>query len=391
MKRLYNLLHGTVRLSAQGERCERVLNYCAENGIEFWDASPREDFAISFTVRARDYPALSELDGKNGIEIKLIASRGGRELTRAAKRRAVLLILLVCVVSLLSVSSLFLWKIEIEGNERVTDAELLRALSDCGVSYGAFWPALSSDEVRSRIVSELEDIAWLSLNVRSSRAVVTVHERIYKPEIADERTPCDVVASRGGIIRSLSVLEGSTLCAVGQTVAEGDVLAGALMQSKTGDDRTVHASAVVIADTWHEITAETPLYEAQKETRNGSSGGFSIIIGKMRINFFSDSRNKSTSCDKINKLRYVSLGDAFVLPVGYASLRTTEYETKLRHIDKTVATERLKETLIKELERRIDGGEIIAKDFSVSETNEMLVVTLRAQCRENIAEEAAYD
>ena len=80
-----------------------------------------------------------------------------------------------------------------------------------------------------------------------------------------------------------------------------------------------------------------------------------------------------------------------MLPIGFASQRTAEYETETTQIDVNEAAERLKSTLIKELERRIDGGEIISVNFSVSQDEALLTVTLRAQCRENIAKEAAYD
>ena len=80
-----------------------------------------------------------------------------------------------------------------------------------------------------------------------------------------------------------------------------------------------------------------------------------------------------------------------MLPIGFASQRTVEYETETAQIDVNEAVERLKSSLTKELERRIDGGEIISANFSVSQDEALLTVTLRAQCRENIAKEAEYD
>jgi len=124
---------------------------------------------------------------------------------------------------------------------------------------------------------------------------------------------------------------------------------------------------------------------------SGGNTGFSIIIGKKRINFFNDSRNKSTSCDKINKLKYISLGDVFTLPLGYAIERTTQYETKTVPIDEQKSVERMKTDLRSELQRRIGDGLIVSEEYSVSKTEDILTVTLRAQCTENIAKESQYD
>lgn len=391
MRKLYDLVRGVAELEVSGAQPERILNYCAENGIEFWNASPCRDFSITFCVHASDADSLLAQSGKNGIAVKLITETGGRKLKRNAKRRAVFLFAFVFCVSLAAVSSLFLWKIEISGNDKLSDAEILRKLSECGVDYGAYWPALSSDEIRSRIVSEMPEIAWLSLNVRSSKAEIIVHERIDKPDIVNEKAPCDIIASKSGVIRKMSVLEGESAAIVGNAVAKGDVLVRGLMSSETGDERYVHSMAQVIADTWYEISAQTPLLEERKIEKSGRNTAFSLVIGKKRINFFSDSRNKYDSCDKINKLKYISLGDVFVLPVGYAVERTTQYETSLLPIDEDKAVGRMKESLKNELQRRIGDGQIVSAEYFVSKTDNVMTVTLRAQCTENIAKEADYD
>ncbi len=391
MKKLYDLARGTVRLEVSGARPERILNFCAARGIAFWETSPCEDFSISFLAYASDCAAIMSQSGKNGLEIRLLDEKGGRRLALNAKRRAVLLTLGVLSIAAAALSSLFLWSIEIEGNETLSDAQILRVLSECGVDYGAFWPSLSSDAVRSYAVAEMPEIAWLSLNVHSSRARIVVHERVDKPEIVNEKAPCDIVASKSGVIVHMSVLEGESAAMPGSAVAKGDVLVRGLMSSETGDERHVHSMAQVIADTWYEISARTPLTEEQKCRKLRTDTVFSLVIGKKRINFFSDSRNKYTSCDKINKLRYISFGDVFTLPVGYALERTVQYETKTVPIDEDKAVERLKATLRAELQRRIGGGQTVSEEYTVSKTETLLTVTLRAQCTENIAKEASYD
>lgn len=137
MRKLYDLARGVAELEVSGAQPERILNYCAENGIEFWNASPCRDFSITFCVHASDVDSLLAQSGKNGLDVKLISEAGGRKLMLGAKRRAVFLLAFVFCVSLAAVSSLFLWRIEISGNDKLSDAEILRKLSECGVDYGA--------------------------------------------------------------------------------------------------------------------------------------------------------------------------------------------------------------------------------------------------------------
>lgn len=48
MRKLYDFVRGVAELEVSGAQPERILNYCAENGIEFWNASPCRDFSITF-------------------------------------------------------------------------------------------------------------------------------------------------------------------------------------------------------------------------------------------------------------------------------------------------------------------------------------------------------
>ena len=384
MKKLYDLARGTVRLEINGAQPEKLLNFCAENGIEFWDISPKTDFCVQITVHASNYPLLRSQNGRNCCEIRLIAARGGKSISRSMRRRYALCIGMGLCIVLLAFSSLFVWRIEIEGNDKLSDGAILRALSECGVRNGVFWPSLSSDEVRNDMLMKLPDISWLSVNVHNSRAEVVIHERINKPEIVDESEYADICAAKAGYITKLSVLEGKALVAVGDTVSKGDKLISGTMDSETAGDRHVHAMGTVQARTWYEINAQTPLYETVKGEKKHSKSRYSLVFGKKRIKISADSRNNSSSCDKINKLRYASFGEAFMLPVGIIKEECTEYELYKQRIDEKAAVERLKQNLLAELKRRIGDGSISTSSLSVSKDENILTVTLRAECIEDI-------
>ena len=166
MKRLYDIARGVVRVEVSGAEPESILNFCAESGIEFWDADPCEDYSLHLSIHAADYPALEDRNGKNGIEITLLRETGGKKFIAVARARAVLLSLMLAGLAAIAASSLFIWRIDIEGNDTVSSARLMRALEECGVGYGTFWPAMSSDRVKDDILTQMPDIAWLSVNIR---------------------------------------------------------------------------------------------------------------------------------------------------------------------------------------------------------------------------------
>lgn len=384
MEKIYKLAKGTMRVSVEGAQPESVLNFCAENGIEFWDVSPKSDFCIYMNIFAHDAPSVMSKNGINGIEIRILSSRGGKNMSRAAKRRYALIASVSACIVLLSASSLFVWRFDVEGNNRISDAKIIRALNDCGVSYGSFWPGISTDKVKSRILMKNRDIAWLSVNLSNSCAHVVVHERIEKPEIMSEKGSADIIASKSGVVTKISVLSGQKSCAVGDTVIKGDTLISGTMTSETAREREVYAMGSVTARTWYEINAETPLSISRKCDKKRSRTRISLIVGKKRIKISGDSRNLSNSCDKITKVKMFGIKNVFVLPVGIIKESVKEYETQTRNIDEAAVIESMKKTLYDELMRSVDGGEIVKAEYSVSKDDKTLTVTLRSECIEEI-------
>lgn len=391
MEKLYKLARGTVRLEISGAEPQKLLNLCAENGIEFWDALPLDDFTVRITCYASSYPDIRTQAARSGCELRLVYSKGGKRIAAAVKRRYALCALLLAGVLLLSASSVFVWNIRVDGNSSISDAELIRALNECGVSYGSFWPSISAERVKNELLLKYPELSWATLNLGGSTAELRVHERVAKPDIVNEKLCADVCAKKAGVIYRMSVLEGKACISEGDTVAAGDILVSGTADSETGDTRFVHAMAVVWARTWYEISAVTPLFEEAKSEINGKSTDISLVLGEKRINFLSDSRNISESCDKIIKYGTASVDGAFTLPLGIISEHLTLYETKTRRIDISAAQTRLEAGLLSRLHDEIGSGRIVSHDFSVSDNGELLIVTLRAECIENIGEETVND
>ena len=386
MKNVYNLARGTARIEISGAEPQKILNACCENGIEFWDTQPKDGFGVLFTVHASALSAVRRLARRNNCEMRIVSSKGGKAIGKAAKRRFALLAgIAVCILAV-AVSSMFVWNISVSGNCALSYGQVVRMLEECGITYGCFWPNKNSDEVKTQILMSHPEISWLSINLSNSNAEIVVHERKEKPEIINEAEPCDIRAEKNGVITRISVLEGQSSVQVGDTVCRGDLLISGTMQSETAEERRVHALGDVEARTWYELSAVSPLNETVKNKKDGGKMKLSLLAGKNRINFYSDSRNKVPYCDKINKIGYLSAWDTFVVPVGFAFQRETDYECSSRCVNAETAEKRMRENLLEELRYRIGGGEIVSSSFTATECDGLLIVTLRAECLENIAE-----
>ena len=192
---------GYVRLEVSGVHPERVLNACAAAGIACTASEPVDAYTLRITVRARCADTVTELARRSQCEVKTLYRRGLPQLLRrAARYRGACAGLLVTVLVVLT-SSLFIWRIDVTGNETLTTGQILRCLDECGVRPGTYWPALSNDLVRNDMVLRLPELRWLTVNVHGSRAEVIVREKEPLPDITPDDTPALAEACKTSLIR----------------------------------------------------------------------------------------------------------------------------------------------------------------------------------------------
>ena len=376
---------GSVLCEIRGAAPLRCLNALGEAGIEAKRAERADEFTLRLTLDERDYSAAAAIAARSQCELARISSRGGALLARRLRRRIALLTAAVVCFALLAAGSLFVWEIDISGCESVTEGEVRRALASAGVAEGSFWPAWDADAVKNHLLLEIPELAWAGVSVSGSRAEVRVRERIERPELASDGAPGSITAASSGIIERMEVYEGAPAVSVGDAVAVGETLVSGEMASAVGDTRYVRARAAVTARTYVELTACAPLkygrlLEADTHSR------WSLIIGSGRVNFFRGSSQTPPGCGKIIEEYPLAWEGVFRLPVTLVRETVIEYSAQEAEEDPALLEQRLAGALQSRLERRLEGrGEALSVHFTARESGGALYVTLRAECREDIA------
>ena len=375
MRKNAGILRAEARIELRGGGTERLLNACAEAGLPLRDISFSENSCLHATLRQSDLQRLEKTAVLFQCEMRTLELWGGG-VKRLRARSRLAAFAAVCAV-LLALSSLFIWDFEVKGNERLSKGEILRALSDCGVSEGCFWPAADAERVRGEMLLRCGDLAWMTLNVRGSRATVLVLEREEKPELYDEDAAADLIAARAGVVRELNVKNGRTLVGRGALVEAGQTLVSGTMDSPTGQTRLVRAAGGVTAETWPERSIFLSPGARRKERVNGLRLIVGIRWGKNRIDLVTNSRKELDECDKIVKEYTLGIRGLFRFPLGlcveiYRPFRSTGAAAADLPGAKARALDALKEEI---------DGEILSYEFEEQDGR----IVLRAHCLENIA------
>lgn len=375
-------LRGTVRAELFGAFPAAALNSAAARGLELWDMESADAHTLRLSTFEARLPELEDLASRCGCELRVLSRVGGRGGRRRLLRRPALLLGALAMALLLTVSSLFVWDVEVRGTEKLSRAQVLRALEDCGLGVGSFWPGLNTELLRSEVMLRLPEIGWMTVNVSGSRAVAVIVERREKPEMYEQSAGAELVASRGGLIRRVNVLEGSPAVKEGRLVTEGELLVRGELQSLTeGRPLRVRARGAVMADTWYELSAVRPAEEELKEPRDLARSRFALVFGKRRVNLYFASGKALDGCDKIVTEFSLGLEGLFSTPLRLVRERLVPYGTRLGSDWDPAETGRRLYAL---LENRTEG-QILSHSLSLGRSGQLRTVTLRAHCTENIA------
>lgn len=389
MNRAARLLRGSVRVRVESDFPERVLNLCGAHGILFSELHWESARALSFSLRAADCKRLRVLLAPLEVTLTVERAEGVPFLLRRLRRRCALLAGLAVVALLVLLNSCFVWDIEVSGNSAVPTERILRVLEEQGLHRGSFAYACRPRELCNRVLPELPELAWLTVNVRGCRAYIQVRERVAKPEIVNEHESANIVASRDAIITEVRAYDGRALVSRGATVTRGQLLISGAMETE-GPERPSVASRLVAGRgevwgrTWYELSAKIPLQYEQLQRGGEEKSSYALLFGTRRVKFGAKgSSNLQSGCDTIRAQARLTLPGGMALPLVWE--KTTRRACGLQTLERSRAeAEAIGERLLTDyLLSRIDGTITTAR-ISSAEQGGWLLVTLSAECLEQI-------
>lgn len=260
--KLLRYLRGYVKFSATGAFVERFLNLAARDRIPIWDGRKRGDSFTGNTI-ASEYRKLRRHARKTHVKIRVTEKNGAPFKRHQYRRRTGLLVGLGIFLAFVFLMSRFIWRIEVGGNESVSEGEIIAVLEHIGVTTGKLRSSIDVRGAERRALLALDDLSWIALNIKGSAVHVEVRESDKKPEMIDPDMPCNIIAARSGQITSMLVHNGQAVKVIGDTVLEGDMIVSGITEDRLGQNLFKHARAQVIARVQHRITVKTPLNQTK--------------------------------------------------------------------------------------------------------------------------------
>lgn len=381
MNAVWLWLSGIYRLRLTGAEPERTIRGLAQL-IRLGNVERESDLCMVLEISRFDYGTLIAQTQRAGDRIEILEERGLPVRLRAWKRYPILtgtMVVLALLSILLPGRILFL---KVEGNERVPESLILERASECGLSFWADRGSMRSEQIKNRLLSLIPELSWVGVNTRGSCAVISVQER-RQEQSPEPEFPGNIVAVTDALVTDITASSGTALCTPGDAVKAGQIL----ISGYTNLGLCTHverAQGEVYGMTQRKTRAVIPVRTWLREPEKTQIKKYSMIFGKKRINFYSDSGILHIGCGKMTQIRYLCLPGGLQLPVALVIERYDAADCMESERRDTAANELLLARSLSQLKGQMRSGEILSMESSFDNTDTVFTLILNCYCREMI-------
>lgn len=390
MKKITHWVLGTATARVSGDTA-RFMNIAVKTGLRPIRLQ-KDGKDVLFTLYAKDYKKLHKIKQRTQARVKLAEKSGFPFRFRRMLRRPGLLLGTALGVALMLFLSGFYWEMTISGEDiPYAESEILAAAKRVGVYIGA--PRSTDTALASvALLEELPELSWASFNTEGCTVQLELRTSVTKAEGAEHDGTGDIVASRAGLIHSITAQNGTVLVKVGSACAAGQVLVSGITQVGDPYDPEYNpvrcfytrARAEILAETQRTFTASCPLStETVRETDLGTQRALYILGVRVPLSL-SDAPKGQTA---YTRTPFVLQGHT--LPLWVETVRVYGEETVPVTFTEEEAQRRALENL-HQLQKLALGedGRVLTENITYQTKDGAVYVTSRCVCLENIAQEA---
>lgn len=387
-RKITNFLCGYVTVRVESPCPEQVINLCAVHEIPFWNLCWTDEISFRMCTTRAGVRRLRRISADSTV-LTVGRERGAPVLLGRLRHHYALLAGFVALLVFLFGGNFFIWGFEVTGNDTVPTETILRALENYGITVGSPGLNIDQERLRNHVLLELPDISWLVVNVKGCTAHVQVVERLRPPQVLSDDDVSNVVAARDGLVTKIQVLDGKGQVQQGSTVVKGQLLISGVADSAQSGMRLMHSLGEVWARTWYDLSVLVPLAVEAQTVMEDETACIALDFGKRRIKLYTKGSMMEAGCDKIIQYKPLTLPGGFLLPVTVVTERTVRYATTPLYRTVEAAYEEGKEELLELLHQQMtEGGSVSETRFAAAQQGDCLLVTLRAECLEQIGQQA---
>ena len=369
---------GYVRVRLFGYAPERFLNLCSNRNILIWNLEYHDE-QYEFCISLRGFRQLKPILKKTRTKLVIVERTGLPFAMRRYRKRKLFFAGIVLCCALLYTMSLFVWKIEVNGNLHETDSNIIKFLEEKKVYHGLLKSKIDCEKIEEELRAGYEDIIWASAKLSGTMLIIDIQENLATNQQAQEKqaedgTPMDLVADKEAEIYSILTRAGAPQVEKGTVVKPGDLLVEGknpvLNDAKEiANYQYCVSDADILGITLYPYQDSFSMKYEDKVFTGEESSSYGIRILQNQFHF-PDFLHKFEKYDTITDEYDIKIGESFYLPLVFLKETHKEYQMETKRYKKEEAKKLAEQKLQEFCKELSEKGVQIIENNVMIETDE---------------------
>lgn len=374
---MLNYLRGTLLVEVTGAALTRCMNRWTAADLSFWDFQQCSELVFQCKIYEKEYERIRREAGRAQCDVRILSRSGLPSVLARLRARPILVVGTAAMLGLAIFLQSFVWFFRVSGNSRVPSEDILRALDAEGVCFGAWGPALDSEDLKNRMLNRVPELRWLAVNREGGLVTVLTAEReAIEPPVQTEGV-AHLVATRPGVIRELHVINGFAQKVPGDAAQAGEILISGTMEWTTHMQAT-RAMGEVYADTLHLAQLVCPSTALKKVYTGRTEVCRTIIFQRNRRKISGNSGIFGTMCDRMIETKVWTLPGNYALPITTETVILREYTLEPVPLRQTDAEQLLSGEALRLTEASMIAGTVETASTEIKKEKEKDAYTCSA-------------
>lgn len=363
---LLRYLQGYLKIRVTGYSPERFLNLCKNKKIAVWGLESAHN-SYEMYIRISGFRKLKPILKKTRTKVSILERYGLPFFFHKYRKRKLFFASIFICIALIYAMTFFIWDIDLEGNQTITDDVLLEYLETKDVKHGMKKRKVDCEQIVKDIRKEFNDIIWVSVSLEGTRLFVHVKENTDTFDLSkEESAPCDIVAAKAGIVRSIITRRGVPMVSVGDEVEEGAVLVSGTIEvmndaGEVASQHYVTSDADIILETIYSYEDILMKRYKNKVYTGRKRNIWTIRVGDYKLGF-GIQKNSFVYSEEYAGEKQLRLEDHFYLPIHVGKKKIVEYEFETLEYTNTEMENLLREKFNRFCENLEKQGAVILEN-----------------------------
>ena len=310
------IFKNTIKINIVGVNIKRLIKNLYRNNIEIYNLQEISHKEIEITIKSKKLKSAKTFLKDYNYTIKNYY--GVSFLKRFSLCHIGLMIGIVIFLAFNFLCSRILTNIQIVGNDKIENKEIIKVINQNGIKVGNFITKFNPNKIEDSLEANFDNISFVSVYLKGTSLIVNIKEKLFIEEI---ESTSDIVATENGVITKLNIAQGFSKFKVGDIVKKGDKI----IEGKIGEAKCL-AIGEVEMKIWY--SSSITFYETEtKFERTGKSvcnSYFKIGNNKFRIKQI---KNNFAKSEKEEYERYIF--NNLIIPIKLYKEKFWELKEKI--------------------------------------------------------------